>query len=94
MRFQRLTDYGSGNNFGPGIGAGLRLTKYLGTEIEGTLSWTLHPGVNLDFIGSLVLAGDGLTDLLEARAGDGSTADDTIWAFQSRLMVYIDQFAK
>ena len=46
--------------------------KYLGTEIEGTLSWTLHPGVNLDFIGSLVLAGDGLTDLLEAQGGDGT----------------------
>ena len=70
----------------------LEVEKYLGTEIEGTLSWTLHPGVNLDFIGSLVLAGDGLTDLLEAKAGDGSTAEDTIWAFQSRLMVYIDQF--
>ena len=81
------------NNFGPGISA-VEVDEYLGTEIEGTLSWTLHPGVNLDFIGSLVLAGDGLTDLLEARAGDGSTADDTIWAFQSRLMVYIDQFVK
>jgi hypothetical protein len=79
--------------FGPGIGP-TQVDDYLGTEIEGTLSWTLHPGVNLDFIGSLVLAGDGLTDLLEAKAGDGSTAEDTIWAFQSRLMIYIDQFAK
>ena len=68
--------------------------KYLGTEIEGTLSWTLHPGVNLDFIGSVVLAGDGLTDLLEAKARTLSTAEDTIWAFQTRLMVYIDQFVK
>ena len=76
---------------GSGI-ANTEVEKYLGTEIEGTLSWTLHPGVNLDFIGSVVLAGDGLTDLLEAKAGDGSTAEDTIWAFQSRLMVYIDQF--
>jgi hypothetical protein len=79
--------------FGPGIGP-TQVDDYLGTEIEGTLSWTLHPGVNLDFIGSLVLAGDGLTDLLEAKAGDGSTAEDTIWAFQSRLMIYIDQFMK
>ena len=68
--------------------------KYLGTEIEGTLSWTLHPGVNLDFIGSLVLAGDGLKDLLEHQAGNGSEAEDTIWAYQTRLMVYIDQFMK
>ena len=42
--------------------------KYLGTEIEGTLSWTLHPGVNLDFIGSVVLAGDGLTELLRGSS--------------------------
>ena len=80
-------------NLGPGI-ANTEVEKYLGTEIEGTLSWTLHPGVNLDFIGSVVLAGDGLTDLLESQAGDGSTAEDTIWAYQTRLMVYIDQFVK
>ena len=82
--------------FGPGIGV-TEVDNYLGTEIEGTLSWTLHPGVNLDFIGSLILAGDGLTDLLEAKAAAGgvdATAEDTIWGFQSRLMVYIDQFAK
>jgi len=79
--------------FGSGITA-VEAEKYLGTEIEGTLTWTLHPGVNLDLIGSLVIAGDGLTDLLEHQAGDGSSADDTIWAFQSRLMVYIDQFMK
>ena len=49
--------------FGSGIAndGSVEVDKYLGTEIEGTLSWTLHPGVNLDFIGSLVLAGDGLT---------------------------------
>ena len=75
----------------PGIGK-TEVENYLGTEIEGTLTWTLHPGVNLDFIGSLVLAGDGLTDLLE---GQGATnPEDTIWAYQTRLMVYIDQFVK
>ena len=46
-------------------GSTVEVEKYLGTEIEGTLSWTLHPGVNLDFIGSVVLAGDGLTGLLD-----------------------------
>ena len=89
---QAISAFDSGE-FGTGIG-NTAVEKYLGTEIEGTLSWTLHPGVNLDFIGSLVLAGDGLTDLLEAKAGDGSTAEDTIWAYQTRLMVYIDQFMK
>ncbi len=86
-----------------GFGSGLPATnvaEYLGTEVEGTLSWTIHPGVNLDFIGSLIVAGDGLTDLIEAHgvANDetlaGVSAEDTIWAFQSRLMVYIDQFMK
>ena len=83
---------------GPGIGNApgtvFEADKYLGTEIEGTLSWTLHPGANLDFIGSVVLAGDGLTDMIEHQRGDGTTAEDTIWAFQTRLMIYIDQFAK
>lgn len=83
--------------FGGGIPGGVEVDKYLGTEIEGTLTWTLHPGVNIDLIGSLVLAGDGLTDLLESHAtaqGETGGVDDTIWAFQTRLMVYIDQFAK
>ncbi len=95
------TDYTAvipGAYFGSGIGS-TEVEKYLGTEIEGTLSWTLHPGVNLDFIGSLVLAGDGLTDLIESQgrlngADANATAEDTIWAAQTRLMVYIDQFMK
>lgn len=91
------TDYTAaipGAYFGSGIGS-TEVDKYLGTEIEGTLSWTLHPGVNLDFIGSLVLAGDGLTEMLESQGElDPGSAEDTIWGFQSRLMVYIDQFMK
>ena len=87
-------DGGGEGGFGQGIPGVVEVDKYLGTEIEGTLTWTLHPGVNLDFIGSVVLAGDGLTGLLEAHAADGSTAEDTIWAAQTRLMVYIDQFMK
>ena len=97
-------DYGmADSNFGSGIGSEfadflegnvIDVDKYLGTEIEGTLSWTLHPGVNLDFIGSLVFTGDGLKQMLEATGPDGATAEDTIWAYQTRLMVYIDQFMK
>ena len=69
----------------PGLGGGgngiandgtVEVGSYLGTEIEGTLSWTLHPGVNLDFIGSLILAGDGLTGLLEQQGA--TDPDDTI----------------
>ncbi len=42
--------------------------SYIGTEFEGTFTVEIHPGVNLDIIGSLILAGEGLTDLLEAQA--------------------------
>lgn len=89
-------------DFGGGAGnrgiSSTEVANYLGTEVEGTLTWTLHPGVNLDFIGSLVLAGDGLTDLLKAHgaANEAPVTDpeETIWAYQTRLMVYIDQFVK
>ena len=92
-----VSAFDSGGVLGSGIPTTMDVEKYLGTEIEGTLSWTLHPGVNLDFIGSLVLAGDGLTDLIEAHGkanGETGTAEDTIWAYQTRLLVYIDQFMK
>ena len=92
MRQVRLQAFDGTGGFGNGIPGTVEVDKYLGTEIEGTLSWTLHPGVNLDFIGSLVLAGDGLTDLLVAQGA--TDPDDTIWAYQTRLMVYIDQFVK
>ena len=65
MRLQLLTV--AARRFGYWNDGTVEVDKYLGTEIEGTLSWTLHPGVNLDFIGSVVLAGDGLTDLLEQQ---------------------------
>lgn len=85
--------------FGNGIPA-TAVDSYLGTEIEGTLTWSIYPGVDLDFMGSVVIAGDGLKDLIEAsgRAKSGATsvgnAEGTPWAVQTRLMVYIDQFMK
>ena len=39
--------FDSAGGFGNGIPGNVVVDKYLGTEIEGTLSWTLHPGVNL-----------------------------------------------
>ncbi len=82
--------------------------KYLGTEVEGTLTWNVYPGVNFDLIGSLVIAGDGLTDLLEDQARivcngghnpgamgcEPTEADDMPFAVQGRLLVSIDQFFK
>lgn len=88
--------------FGSGI-TSTAVDSYLGTEIEGTLTWSLYPGVDLDLIGSVVIAGDGLKDLIEASAaemvrdnanasGSVGNAEGTAWAVQTRLMVYIDQF--
>ena len=87
--------------------AGQDISRYLGTELEGTITWQLWPGVNLDFIGSLVIAGSGLEDLMEQQAaetlnqvvGGNNVASDfdapsVPWALQARLLIYIDQFFK
>ncbi len=47
---------------------GFDSSGYLGTEVEGTVSIKIYPGVDLDIIGSVIFAGAGLTDLLEAQA--------------------------
>lgn len=69
-----------GGAFGSGIPGNTMVDSYLGTEIEGTLTWSIYPGVDLDLIGSVVIAGDGLKDLIEAsgseRAGDQLRAAD------------------
>ncbi|MCY3972774.1 MAG: hypothetical protein OXF52_00975 [Candidatus Dadabacteria bacterium] len=44
------------------------VSAYLGTEIEGDIKVNLYPGVDLNIIGSVIVAGEGLTDLLEAQA--------------------------
>ncbi len=84
----------------PGSG---NVGSYLGTEVEGTFTINIVPGVNLDLIGSLVISGSGLEDLLEAQADNalasvdvvgGTNADEYPWAAQARLIVYIDQFFK
>jgi hypothetical protein len=79
--------------------------RFLGAELEGTLSVEVVTGVNFDFIGSVVISGGGLKDLYEQRAAIevdplGGTSPDTFdapsvpFAFQGRLLVYIDQFFK
>lgn len=85
------------------------VSSYQGTEIEGTFTWQVWPGVNFDLIGSLVFAGSGLKQLEKQQAsavvnandvfGDGSVPGDFNafrfpWAVQGRLLIYIDQFFK
>ncbi|WP_462137833.1 hypothetical protein [Candidatus Mycalebacterium sp.] len=60
---------------------------YLGTQIEGTVTVEIHPGINLDIIGSVIVAGEGLTDLLEAQAfaRDNATAGSTAFTTAAEI---------
>ena len=85
----------------PGVDS---LSTYMGTEVEGTLTWHMYPGVNLDLIGGIVFPGDSLDTLLEAQAAntlaanqidsDGVRYNETPFTVQGRLMIFIDQFFK
>ena len=80
------------------------IDTYMGTEVEGTLTWHIHPGVSFDLIGGVVFAGDSLDTLLEAQALTQLSNNDidpeqvryneTPWTVQGRLMIFIDQFFK
>lgn len=86
------------------------VSRYLGAELEDTLSVEVVPGVNFDFLGSVVISGSGLKDLIndQARGTCASVPNCAVllptngtsggpkapFAFQGRLMVYIDQFFK
>jgi len=85
----------------PGVDS---INTYMGTEVEGTLTWHMYPGVNLDLIGGIVFPGNSLDTLLEAQAAntlaaneidsDGVRYNETPYTVQGRLMVFIDQFFK
>jgi hypothetical protein len=76
----------------------------MGTEVEGTLTWHMYPGVNLDLIGGIVFPGNSLDEMLEAQASatlannevesDGVRYNETPFTVQGRLMIFIDQFFK
>ena len=80
------------------------LDSYMATEVEGTITWHIHPGVSFDLIGGVVFAGDSLETMLEAQAAsvlaandinaDRINYDETPWTIQGRLMIFIDQFFK
>ncbi len=85
------------------VGVAESIDTYLGTEVEATITWHIHPGVSFDLIGGLVIPGSGLDDLLEAQAEtvlaindvEGNVNyDETPWTIQGRLMIFIDQFFK
>jgi len=77
---------------------------YMATEVEGTLTWHIHPGVSFDLIGGVVFTGTSLEDMLAQQALQTLVANDinpdrvnyseTPWTVQGRLMIFIDQFFK
>ncbi len=77
---------------------------YMATEVEGTLTWHIHPGVSFDLIGGVVFTGSSLEAMLEQQAIQTLAANDispdrvnyseTPWTVQGRLMIFIDQFFK
>ncbi|MCK5709424.1 MAG: hypothetical protein KAI07_02695, partial [Deltaproteobacteria bacterium] len=77
---------------------------YMATEVEGTFTWHIHPGVSFDLIGGVVFTGSSLEEMLEQQAlgtlvandisPDRVNYDQTPWTVQGRLMIFIDQFFK
>ena len=96
-------DQNIGANAGGANGVAGTIDDYIGTEYEATYSMDLVDGVELSLIGSYIDVGNGLEDALVAQAynaTDGMRAkslletEGNIWAFQSRLMIFIDDFFK
>lgn len=78
------------------------VNKYLGTELEGTLTWKIMDHLWFDLIGSYIFAGDGLDDLLSQRALlEGSISDlnesnpsSSIYSIQGRFIFTLDNIIK
>ena len=71
--------------------------SYWGTSYEATYTTELTPGVELSLIGSYIDAGNGLKDAMASAAEGTSTRDDaegSIYGFQTRLLIFIDDFFK
>lgn len=75
-----------------------KVDRFMGTEIEATLSWKLMDNLWFDLIGSFIFSGGGLDDLMAQRAFiEGATdsideADpaDIPYAVQGRFIITLD----
>jgi|TARA_B100001758_G_scaffold37036_2_gene28277 hypothetical protein len=100
---KKPADQGIGANAGGSDGVAGEISGYYGTEYEATYKMNLVDGVELSLIGSYIDAGSGLKDALIAQAYNNTTGmraaslldtEDSIWGFQSRLLIFIDDFFK
>ena len=100
-------DNNIGANAGGSDGVAGKIGGYYGTEYEAVYTMNLVDGVELSLIGSYIDVGDGLSDALIAQAYNATgtgvenlraasllDTEDAIWGFQSRLMIFIDDFFK
>ena len=79
-----------------------KVNKYLGTELEGTLTWKIMDHLWFDLIGSYIFAGQGLDDLLIQRALiEGSISElnearpsNSIYSVQGRFIFTLDNVIK
>jgi hypothetical protein len=79
-----------------------KVDRFLGTELEGTLSWKILDHLYFDIIGSVVIAGGGLKDLYSQRAFiegivpsiDAARPPAAPFAFQGRFVVTLDSVIK
>lgn len=105
VAFNQTTNNPSAAAVGGADYTGLNIGTYMGTEVEGTLTWHMYPGVNLDLIGGIVFPGQSLKDLLTQQALNELSSnnleptgnvnyDSTPWTVQGRLLIFIDQFFK
>ncbi len=79
-----------------------KVDRFLGAEIEGTLTWRIADGFWFDLIGSVVIPGGGLDDLFSQRAFiegavpsiEAADPADAPFAFQGRFVVALDSVIK
>ena len=87
----------SGDITGAGNATTQDIAGYWGTVYEATYSTQLTPGVELSLIGSYIDAGNGLKDAMSDAAAGSAVRDDaegSIYGFQTRLLIFIDDFFK
>jgi len=97
MAWAAETDDQQFNDISNATGTIQDIAGYWGTVYEAIYSTDLTAGVELSLIGTYIDAGNGLKDAM-SDAADGtavrSDAEGSIYGFQTRLLIFIDDFFK
>lgn len=79
-----------------------KVDRFMGTELEATLSWKIMDHLWFDLIGSMIFSGGGLDDLMAQRAFIEGAADsigeadpaDFPFAIQGRFIITLDDIVE